>query len=434
MNKNITILLGALCCAFGARAEGFQVNMLSAKQTGMGHMGAAMKLGAESMHFNPAGLAFMNKTIELSGGFSAIQADAEYEGSGANDGYYRKSNNSLSTPVFAYAGFRIYDNLKAGISVTTPYGSSMNWAKNWRGAELVQDISLRAFVVQPTLSYRITDRLSVGAGLMVAKGSVELSKGLLPVGFLTAMGMGSEYADVVPLGVTLNGTSKFGYGYNLGIQYDVCSKLTLGFSFRSKMNMEVEDGDIKLNMASDAIAPMVPPLNEGTFHAELPLPYNWNIGLAYQPTDRWIVSAEYQRIGWSAYKSLDVEFNETALRKYNIYTHKGYSDTYILRLGAQYAVTGRFDVRAGVYYDTTPVDKNNYNPETPGMTKVGISAGFSFRPIENLSIDFAMLIIQGLGIDGSCTYTNSITQQQSTFEGHYEAFAYAPSIGLSYAF
>ena len=33
MNKNITIFLGALCCAFGARAEGFQVNMLSAKVT-----------------------------------------------------------------------------------------------------------------------------------------------------------------------------------------------------------------------------------------------------------------------------------------------------------------------------------------------------------------------------------------------------------------
>ena len=36
-------------------AEGFQVNAQSTKQAGMGHVGAALKLGAESMHFNPAG-------------------------------------------------------------------------------------------------------------------------------------------------------------------------------------------------------------------------------------------------------------------------------------------------------------------------------------------------------------------------------------------
>ncbi|MDE7459746.1 MAG: outer membrane protein transport protein, partial [Paramuribaculum sp.] len=45
-------------------AEGYQVNTLSAKQLGMGHVGVAMKLGAESMLFNPAGLAFSDKTLD----------------------------------------------------------------------------------------------------------------------------------------------------------------------------------------------------------------------------------------------------------------------------------------------------------------------------------------------------------------------------------
>lgn len=42
-------------------AEGYQVNAQSTKQAGMGHVGVAMKLGAESMHFNPAGLAIYGK-------------------------------------------------------------------------------------------------------------------------------------------------------------------------------------------------------------------------------------------------------------------------------------------------------------------------------------------------------------------------------------
>ena len=34
-------------------AEGYQVNLQSVRQTGMGHTGVALMLGAESMHFNP---------------------------------------------------------------------------------------------------------------------------------------------------------------------------------------------------------------------------------------------------------------------------------------------------------------------------------------------------------------------------------------------
>ena len=65
MKKIIALAcLSALPFSYTA-AEGFQVNAQSTKQAGMGHVGAAMKLGAESMHFNPAGLAFMDKTIDL---------------------------------------------------------------------------------------------------------------------------------------------------------------------------------------------------------------------------------------------------------------------------------------------------------------------------------------------------------------------------------
>lgn len=52
------LMIWVLACILGNSvfAEGYQVNVLSAKQTGMGHVGTGMKLGAESMHFNPAGL------------------------------------------------------------------------------------------------------------------------------------------------------------------------------------------------------------------------------------------------------------------------------------------------------------------------------------------------------------------------------------------
>ena len=168
----ISLLAGGVLCA---SAEGYQVNTFSPKQEGMGHVGVAMKLGAESNIFNPAGVAFSQKTIDLSAGVSAIAASA----TATIDGKDYDTDNKVSTPFNVSAAFRIYDNLYAGVSIYTPYGSSINWGENWAGAILNQSVDLQVFTVQPTVSWRITPKLSVGAGLMISWGSVDLSKGLV---------------------------------------------------------------------------------------------------------------------------------------------------------------------------------------------------------------------------------------------------------------
>lgn len=56
--KKIFLLLAAAAAASGAYAEGYQVNNLSSKQNGMGHVGTAMKLNSESIWFNPAAASF----------------------------------------------------------------------------------------------------------------------------------------------------------------------------------------------------------------------------------------------------------------------------------------------------------------------------------------------------------------------------------------
>ncbi len=434
MKKRISGIMVALAFTGSLYAEGYQVNLQSTKQTGMGHVGSALKLGAESMHFNPAGLGFLKSNMDFSVGVSGIFAEAEYDN---NNGYTAKTDNSLSTPFYGYVAFSIYDNLKAGLAITTPYGSSMDWGKTWKGGHLIQDIALKSFVFQPTLSYRIGDKLSIGGGLMVATGNVELSRSIIPVGTL-APTMGQDYIDVVPAAATLKGDADIALGYNIGVLYDISDRWSVGVSYRSKLTMEVEEGEAELIYANEAIknlvSSMVPPLDQGTFHAELPLPANLNIGVAFRPIEKLLLSAEFQGVNWKAYKKLSLKFTENVLNGYSIEADKKYNYAYAIRLGGQYAVTERFDARAGFYVDTTPVDEDYYNPETPGMTKLGLSLGFSFRPTPNFSIDAAFLAILGQGADGSYTYINSMTKQEETFSGSYKSTAYVPSLGFSYKF
>ena len=147
MKKMITWVCLSMLPMTYAAAEGYQVNAQSTKQAGMAHVGAAMKLGAESMHFNPAGLVFMDKDIHLSAGVAGVFTNASYDT--ADKTYSFDADSKASTPLYLYAGFKIYDNLAAGVSLTTPFGNGIRWGDNWKGAHLIQEINLKAFNIQP---------------------------------------------------------------------------------------------------------------------------------------------------------------------------------------------------------------------------------------------------------------------------------------------
>ncbi|WP_289201558.1 outer membrane protein transport protein [Parabacteroides goldsteinii] len=88
MKKVIALACLSMLPMSYAAAEGYQVNAQSTKQAGMGHVGVAMKLGAESMHFNPAGLVFMDKNVDLSAGITGVFANGKFTG---DDGYVQKN-------------------------------------------------------------------------------------------------------------------------------------------------------------------------------------------------------------------------------------------------------------------------------------------------------------------------------------------------------
>ena len=221
--------------------------------------------------------------------------------------------------------------------------------------------------------------------------------------------------------------------------WDITDRLTVGASFRSKVSLKVKEGTARLDYANEQVKqfvqqnPSFPKLDEGTFSAEMPMPANLNIGASYRLGQRWLLAAEIQTVFWKAYDELSLQFTEEVLGGYNITARKDYKNTLIYRLGAECEVTNRLDLRAGIYYDQTPIRSDLYNPETPGMDKLGMSVGLSFRPIKSLSVDFAFLYIQGIGKDGSYPHPE-ISNPGKLFEGHYTSQAFTPTLGVTYRY
>ncbi len=421
-----------------ASAEGYQINTLSARQNGMGHTGTAMKLGAESMIFNPAGLGFLDKTLEFQGSVTGIFAHATAKVNGVE----YKTANDPSTPMAFNLGMSVYDNFKVGVSFYTPYGSGINCGDNWPGAVLNQRVALKAFTFQPTLAWRIIPGLSVGAGAMVTFGNVNLDKGLVSeTSMNTVLGaMGNDYRfSDTPASINLQGKAAVTVGVNAGVMWDIDPRWTVGVSFRSKMNLKVKCGDASVRFANEMARQILESqlgiLDKANFKASMPAAAVLNAGVAYKPIDKLVLAFDAQWTGWSAYKSLDIEFLSETLTPYNQYIAKNYSNSWTFHLGAQYDLTNRFQLRAGMMVDTTPVSKTHYNPETPGMTKIEPSVGFSFSPVKYFSIDASLLYVAGLGVDGaSCTYSDLLLKRDMTFTADYKVHAWNPSIGFRVSF
>ena len=492
--KKILLALAAAGMTAGAFAEGYQVNNFSARQAGMANVGTAMKLGSESIYFNPAAAAFQESKFDISLGATGILSSVTAStlptaANGYKSDLQETSDNKMSTPLHMYINYKTSKRWSVGLGFYTPNGSSMNWGGNWSGAHLIQEINLAAYTVQPTVSFKICDRLSIGAGLMITWGNFDLSRSLLskttrqgliaseidptinnmnliinnPMAtdeqkaqaqqLLQQLQGGKAYLestmDQSIVAAQLSGNANVAIGVNAGILWDINDQWSLAMSYRSRMNMKVDRGHATMNIDPQAAAliamfeqlkggtQLIPALDQGTFHTELPLPTTVTWGVSYRPNAKWQMAVDLQWIGWSAYKDLNVAFNETELGIKDIYSVKNYSNTLSARFGAEYQALNWLTARAGIYFDESPVDSNYLNPETPSMTKIAYSLGASFRLARSLSLDLAYCYVSSADPERTGSYPiygYSSGQLEEVFTRNYKLHAHVVSFGMRISF
>lgn len=227
--------------------------------------------------------------------------------------------------------------------------------------------------------------------------------------------------------------------------YEVTPRITIGASFRSKMQMKVSKGDAEVFYANQAaqkiLGNTLDNLNQTNFSAAMPCPYVLTFGVAYRPIDRLTLAFDAQLTGWKTYDYLDFSFDH--LPDFDQHLSKKYHNSWTYHLGAEYALTDRLDLRAGLMVDQSPVNKDHYNPETPGMTKIEPSLGLSFRPVKSFSIDVAFMYVKGCGADNATgQYDDFIAKNYpqlglpstGQFTADYHIHAVIPAIGVRYAF
>tara|TARA_R110001583_G_scaffold3806_4_gene23228 strand:+ start:3213 stop:4511 length:1299 start_codon:yes stop_codon:yes gene_type:complete len=432
MLRKIYLAVALIAITYSVKAEGYAVNVQGAKQIGMGHVGVALNWDASSMQFNPGALATLDAKYSLSMGGSLVWSNTDYTHP-TNSAFNTETDNPIAPPFYLYGSAKLNDKLAIGLAVYTPFGSSNVWGDNWAGKYLVQEIALKSIYIQPTVSYKINDWISIGAGLNIVYGQFDLEKAV----DLRGLAQNTSAPDGK---ATLSG-SNVQYGYNIGIFLQPTEKLNVGISYRSQVDVDLDykDGDVEFSVPT-AFSPLFP---DGGVSATLPLPASLNFGFAYQINEKWLVSADVNFVQWDVYKSLNFDFeNESSITIPTSPTTtmnvpvvadtkntRDWDNSMTYRIGAQYSANEKLDLRAGFYYDETPTNDKYYAPETPGANKIGITGGFSYLLNEKFSLDAAFIYSKG---EKREAYDTNPTSQG--FGGEYQNTAFIPSIGITYNF
>ncbi len=402
-----SFLLSAMT-TFGA---GYQLNLQGVRQLAMGGSGTAWPWDASTIFYNPGGLARL-KGIQVYGSFMSIAPVTAY--GNAIDGTGTVSQHRTFTPINIYIGGPIQEGSKfaLGLGIYSTAGMGLTWDDNWLGKYIVQSVDMKSICFQPTLSYRVSDFLSIGAGFVYAAGSLDMRMALPVHGY---QGPGLDDGQALLHGNTT------GVGCNLGIQMRPSENLQLGLTYRSQLTMDLGGGTAKFKVPYS----MQQSFPDTHFDTQLPIPQVASFGLGWRLGDVTL-QFDLNYTVWNTVDSLRFNFTQNTSALQNIHAPRHYRNTLTPRLGANYKISRIVSVMVGGAFDPTPVTNNYVSPDLPDANRGIVTCGVAVKPLRGFTI---MAAFEGTG-----SAKRAGTYEFGGFNGTYQTQAVTTGFGIYYNF
>jgi long-chain fatty acid transport protein len=326
-----------LCVPFTTHAtNGDQMLGVTAIQWGMGGAVIAAPQDSATIFVNPAGIAELDieeVRFDLSPGF--MNPPREVNGNTSD-------SNLFFLPSGAVA-FKVNEKLFLGLGLAAQSGFGVDFSDVVPDNAMIpptqgnqQVVTTKGFFkLSPTLAYKVSDKLSLGASLNIGYQSLAMSNPQF----------------------TLPQNQQFGFGATLGAIYQINDAFQLGVSWVSKTNMS----DHEFNTAN------------GKVTLDMDVAQQLGMGLAYRSTSGLLVEADMKWINFSdTMDSVDMvtPAGTTALKF-------GWDDQIVYSLGVQKQVNEKTAIRAGVNYGASPIEAEDVdnNLGSTAITEWHLSLG-----------------------------------------------------------
>ena len=377
----------ALVSTSSVYAAGFMLSEQSVAGLGRAYAGAGI-VGDDlsAVWYNPAGMVLLPGTqVQLGGVY--VDLDLSYKGD--NGETENGSKYGVPIPNFFFTR-QMNDSMWFGLGLTVPYGLATEYSRTWRHIDRGMNAEIKVFDLNPNIAWKVSDKLSIGAGISLQYADAQYETGVME-------GMGYGRLDV----------DSFAWGANIGVMWSPTETLRFGLSYRSQVNHHA-DGDLRVGLAGGDNRSYIGEFSNAS--ASLSAPQTVLLTGTWEATPKLRLSALIRWADWSSFDTLTVKAdpasasNETlkeiakVLGMSSIPIENKWQDTWLFTIGADYVINNAWTVRAGVGYETSPIDDDRYRTALiPDSERLWLSIGATWHVTENLQGDFGFTWLHGLG-------------------------------------
>ncbi|MDR9501260.1 MAG: outer membrane protein transport protein [Desulfurivibrionaceae bacterium] len=371
MKKQITIfVLTAVFTTGTALASGWRIPEQSVNSTALSAAYVANAHGADAAYFNPANMSFAEETekwqLEVAAMYIHLASIAYTDNDdAANNGDSKKEHFLL--PLFHLVSPE-WHNMHFGLSFTVPGGLSKRWDDPYPVAS-AGEFSLEILELNPTLSYRVHERVAVAGGVRAV-----YSEGRVRSNSMISRELEGDSLDA---------------GYNLALTVRPLDNLSTAITWRSKVDLNLE-GDATLKYTLTDIYNY-----DGHAEVRVPLPEVLTVAVAYTLKDTTI-ELSWDRTFWSDYDELDFDYDQTYTSlPFSLFDNsvaKDYNDADAFRIGVTHKMmAARLTLMAGFALDETPVPARTLGFELPDSDARIYSLGGKYKINDQYELGLAYL-------------------------------------------
>ncbi len=383
------VLTGVAAATSTALAAGFQLTEQSSLGLGRAYAGAGI-VGDDlsAVHYNPAGMTLLEGT-RFQAGTTWIALNADYNGKDGSSENGRLKGQMIPA---GYVTHQVNDKIWLGFAMTVPFGMGTEYDKGWAENQRGTDAKIYTFDMNPNIAWKVSEFLSVGAGVSVQYAKAKLGMGLEQEAF-------GQYAYVGH--GKIEGDS-WDWGFNLGVMISPTDKLRFGLAYRSSIEHDAE-GDFTFSNGQGDLAAV----NGYVFNmtTSIETPDTVMLTSTWETTDKLRLSGLIRWANWSDFDELKIK--NTVPGRVDSMTHGAFrektvinewQDTWLFSVGADYRINDAFTVRGGLAYETSPVDDQSTRMAViPDTDRVWFSLGASWYPTQDLQFDVGATYLMGVG-------------------------------------
>ncbi len=384
---------------------GFLIFEQGTKAMGMAGAFTATADDPSAIFNNPAGITQLDGT-RISMGNTFIRNDQKYDVPSETVTPARTYHEEMHSRTFylphLYITQEISDTLTFGFGYSSPFGIGTNWSDHSVGNSVADEAHLKTYDFNPNIAFKLNPKLSLALGFHYTRTKVQIIRQIGAESFnsiLQLIGVSeTPVSSFERLGAAQLGRLKIdarggGWSYNAALHYKINEFWKVGFSYRSDTKIEVAHSENTVdawpsgNVLFSPILNFNPVLRTHTRgKTRINLPGIFLAGISTTMFDRWNIEFDLQYTTWNHFDDVVIELNPglgvmTPLgptTSDELVLEEDWENVFGFHFGTEYQYTDNFAVRAGYFYDKTPIPDRTLGAVLPGSDRHNFSLGCGY--------------------------------------------------------